>query len=460
MSVELQKKRKKSLSLKTKNKVAKTVLFHTSYPYTNDNVTNIDHSLTLSGEVTTISPGEQHEYQVDHKADISASSSLTNSQQESSSIIEEFKCPICDKSLAGTTRLQKLDHANKCLDAEASHISDVGSLHVRTNDIADNSDFQACVFCGKDMLSYNFQRREQHANRCLDEIVTEQTVIELSKKTAERYNIDNSYGNAAIPMKYNVDICPCCREDWTQRTLSLRSKMLHMKSCAKRKGVSIQELGRRLQWTNWGLCAQRNRAISAVKDKTPEPQPHSIKDADQKKEDPFVLCTSDDEEFQSLSVVPTKPTNTKPQKNHKNKQKESIDEDLQLAIALSKSLMKAEKKTKSKKGRKITEQDRNSSSVLSIEESRSLVMKNLEILLCTPCTKALQPSISIASLPASKLATITNNVDELELENGRLRLWIMASSMEENHQKYITPLLASFLVRPGDTKCSIGTDVR
>lgn len=458
MSVELQKKRKKSLSLKTKNKVAKTVLFHTSYPYTYDNVTNDDHSPTLSGEATIISPGEQPEYQVDHKVNISTASSLTNSQKESSSLIEEFKCPICDKSLAGTTRLQKLDHANKCLDAGANHISEDGSLHILMKDIADNSDFQACVFCGKDMISYNFQRREQHANRCLDEIVTEQTVIELSKKTAERYNIDNSYGNAAIPMRYNVDICPCCREDWTQRTLSLRSKMLHMKSCAKRKGVSIQELGRRLQWTNWGLCAQRNLAISVVEAKTGEPQPNSVKDVDQKKEDPFVLCTSDDEEFQSLSVAPTKPTNTNPKKFRKNKQKESPDEDLQLAIALSKSLMRAERKAKSKKCLKIREQDRNSSSVLSVEESKSLVTKKLEILLGTPCAKALQPSLLKPSLPASKLATLTSNSDELELENGRLRLWVMASSTEEDYQKYITPLLANFLVNPGVAKCSI--DVR
>jgi hypothetical protein len=456
MSVEPQKSRKKSLSLKTKNKVAKTVLFHTSYPCTTDIVANDDHSLTLSGEATINSPEEQHEYLVNYNTDIPATSSVENIQQDSSPAIEEFKCPMCDKSLAGTTRLQKLDHANKCLDAEASHISDVGKLHVQKNAIADNLDFQACVFCGKDMFSYNFQRREHHANRCLDEIVTEQTVIELSKKTAEQYNIDNSYGNTAIPMKYNVDVCPCCREDWTDRTLSLRSKMLHMKSCANRKGVSIQELGRRLQWTNWGLFAQQTRQNSVVEDKTAGTlPPDSNKDANKTKEDSFVLCTSDDEEFQTLIVAPTKPMSTNLQKNYKRKQKERMDDDLKMAITLSRSLMTTERKLKSRKGRKITEQDRNSSSVLSIEESKSMVMINLEILLCTPCIKNLKPSMLTPCLPASKLAMLYNKVNEQELENGRLRLWVLASSMEANHQKYITPLLASFLVRSGDTMSSI-----
>ncbi|KAI8582205.1 hypothetical protein K450DRAFT_227893 [Umbelopsis ramanniana AG] len=446
MSVELQIKRKKSLTLKKKNKVAKTVLFHTSYPHTTDIVDSNDQSLTLSGEATVGSPEEQSKFLMDHSNDIVSSSSVTNIQQESNPAFEESKCPMCDKSLAGTTRLQKLDHANKCLDVDATPIPDAEKLHLHTNTVADHLDFQACIFCGKDMLTYNFQRREQHANRCLDEIVAEQSVIELSKITAERYNIDNSYGNTAIPMKYNVDICPCCREDWTHRTLSLRSKMLHMKSCANGKGVSIQELGRRLQWTNWGLSSRQTRQNPLVEDKPAElPPPNSIKDASKTKEDPFVLCTSDDEDFQSLSVAPTKPISTTLKKNTKRKKTESMDEDLRIAIALSKSLMKAEKKLKSKKGRRITEEDRNSSSVLSIEESKSMVMKNLETLLCTPCIKKLKPSLSTPSLPASKLASLNNKVDEQELENGRLPLWILASSMEANHQKYITPLLANFL---------------
>ncbi|KAI9279705.1 hypothetical protein BC943DRAFT_340425 [Umbelopsis sp. AD052] len=405
MSVELQIKCKKSLTLKKKNKVTKALHFRTSYPYTTDIVANNDPSLTLSGEFTVDLLEDQKKYLMDHSNDISSSSTLPNIQQESSPAIEEFKCPICDKSLAGTTRLQKLDHANKCLDAEATHISDAGKLDLHTNVVPDNLDFQACVFCGKDMLTYNFHRREQHANRCLDEIVAEQTVIELSKKTAER------------------------------------------------KGVSIQELGRRLQWTNWGLSAQRTRQNSVVEDKPAEGLvPNSIQDANKIKDDSFVLCTSDDEEFQSLSVAPTKPLITTLKKNSKRKRKESIDEDLRLAIALSKSLMKTEKKLKSKKGRKITEQDRNSSSVLSIEESKSLVMINLNALLCTPCIKNLKTSISTPSIPASKLAMVYNNVDEQELENGKLSLWILASSMEANHQKYITPLLAKFLI------CLLGGD--
>jgi hypothetical protein len=231
--------------------------------------------------------------------------------------------------------------------------------------------------------------------------------------------------------------------------------MLHMKSCANKKGISIEELERRLQWTNWGLLIPQTHRSSAVEAETVEQyQQKDIKDTDKAKEDPFVLCTSDDETFQSLSLIPSKPICTKPKKLLKNKQKDSNNEDLQLAIALSKSIVNPVAKGKSKKNRKVTEQDKNSSSVLSIEDSKLIVSKNLENLLCTPCVKVLQPSPIAPLLPASQLATYN-----IQAENSRPTLWIMAASNEANHQKYKTPFLISFLVRTGHFIDSIASDV-
>jgi hypothetical protein len=171
MSVELQKKRKKSLSLNKKNKVSKTIPINTAYPYTIGNADVKDDTLPLLGEDSIRLPTEQIVYLNDLEADASAENTMIFPKQESKSVTEQVVCPVCSMNLVGSTRLQKLEHVNKCLDAEVSHNAEAekADAFVRMN--TNDSDIRACVVCGKDMSTYNNHRQEQHANRCLDEIV-------------------------------------------------------------------------------------------------------------------------------------------------------------------------------------------------------------------------------------------------------------------------------------------------
>ncbi|GAB5586153.1 5'-flap endonuclease [Umbelopsis nana] len=455
MSVEIPVKRKKNLSLKKKHKNADAVL-----------VTWEDSAATMALKEPKNDPclslnenGMEAESLSCHaeiypiKALEDDNSTLTKfepSQPETAAKGDNSSCPMCNKDLTGTTRLQKLAHANHCLDAtgssfESNHKDDF-NLDSSTRD-----DFSFCFLCGKDTSAYNHQRREQHTNRCLDEIVMEQHIIEVSKRTAERHRVANTYGNASIPSRYDVQICPCCNENWNGRKLTLRSKVLHMRACANRKGISVQELGRRLQWSGWGLVV-RSSSTLVIEESIPQDtitvptQPLKSNKKVKARSNSFVLCASgDDDDFDVSTPILATPVRKKQKPSSRSKRRDEEDENLQLAITLSASMVMPSKKRSSKASRKFTEADRNSSSVLSIEESRQTVLKNLENLLCTPRVTPIKEAAFPTTLPASKLATNCKLLRSNHENECWPELWTMASSNNIQDQTHTTPLLESFL---------------
>lgn len=452
MSVDLPLKRKKNLSLRKKQSNANTVPVQSAQSETvaHNGIHSDSRPVIEINSLIGHKLGEETELSsVDTQKDGNhAQKRFESSQQDSFAPTEPPTCPLCNKDLTGTTRLQRLAHANQCLDSDTSSPSAAnrkGDFKVKTT--GDDDDFPFCVLCGKDVSTYNYQRREQHTNRCLDEIVEEQLVIALSKRTAEKYRLDNTYGNTPIPERFNVQACPCCNEDWSTRKVSLRNKVLHMKSCANKRGISVQQLGRRLQWAGWGLSVRTSPSLALAEDDMPTiPQPNKSIKEPRTEADAFVLCKSDDDDFELMQPIAI-PTPRKKQKSTlRSNRGDKMDYDLQLAIALSNSMTKTVKNSKSRSARKRTQADRDSSSTLSIEESNQVVLKNLENLLFKASVAPIQGSIITETLPASKIAT-NRKLIAWDLENERrTELWTIASSNNIHAREYTTPLLTRFTV--------------
>lgn len=466
MSLKTPTKRKKSLALPKKVKSMRLMpvgsdLAKVSTCENYEAATNI---MAVEGLAPSCSGADIEETALKNQTSTSQVPSIFFSQQEKTASIETAVCPICSIDLTMKTRLQRLAHANTCLENQRDSGDGLSSI-VETTQIptmkqANDDDTDKCVICGKDIRKYNHQAREQHANRCLDEIVLEQQVIQASVKTAEKYRIDNTYGNKPIPSTYAVTSCPCCHIDWTGKTISLRRKMLHMKSCSKSNNISIQELGRRLQWSNWGLHtrpAPKNDVN--VPETTKEEKLHNTESTNPEDsgslesflyDEPFVLCTSEDENFEIVTPIPRK-TSSVYRKKIKPSGKEN-DEDLKLAIALSMSMVKEAKKTKSRSAGKATAASKNESCVLSLEDSKIVVLRNLENLLCTPKIIPRELDVNPTSLPPSKLAeTFESNICQGRHQN-RQSLWAIATFDNTKCDCFTTDFLAQFLVS-GIVKC-------
>ncbi|KAG2184687.1 hypothetical protein INT43_000600 [Umbelopsis isabellina] len=400
---------------------------------------------------------------LDSQTSISQIPSISFSQQEMTSNIETAVCPICSIDLTMKTRLQRLAHANICLENEGNSSNDLSAI-VETNQIstlkeAENVGTNLCVICGKDIRKYSHQAREQHTNRCLDEVVLEQQVIQASKKTAEKYRIDNTYGNSPIPSTYAVTSCPCCHVNWAGNSMSLRRKMLHMKSCSRSNNISIQELGRRLQWSNWGLHtrpASKNDVSvpETTKEeeelKKTEPTQPEDSGSSESYHETFVLCTSEDESLEIVTPKLRKESSVyrkkiKPSGKIKSSGKEN-DEDMQLAIALSMSMVKEAKKKKSRSAGKATAASKNESCVLSLEDSKIVVFRNLENLLCTPKIIPKELDAISTALPPSKLAKIYERSTCQRGNKNPQLLWAIASSVNTKCDCFTTDFLAQFMV--------------
>jgi hypothetical protein len=156
-----------------------------------------------------------------------------------------------------------------------------------------------------------------------------------------------------------------------------------------------------------------------------------------------VLCTSDDEHFETAAP---KPRMTSSIYRKKSKSKGKNDEDLQLAIALSRSMEKESKKVKGRNSGKATAASKNESCVLSLEESKLVVLRNLENLLCAPKITSNDVISSCPALPPSKLA---KSFEKSASQRGNKippLLWTIASSDSTKSDCFTTDFLDQFLV--------------
>ncbi|KAJ2956028.1 hypothetical protein NQZ79_g8068 [Umbelopsis isabellina] len=460
MSLKSPTKRKKSLALPKKMKSMRLTSVGSNLARfsTCGNGEGATKAKAAEEQVLSLSRNNAEEGAMNNQTSTSQITTVSLSQQEMTLSIETAMCPICSIDLTMKTRLQRLAHANTCLENEGktdNNISaNVETTYIPTMKEADDGT-DICVICGKDIRKYNHQAREQHTNRCLDEVVLEQQIIQASKKTAEKYRIDNTYGNKPIPSTYAVTSCPCCHVNWTGKSLSLRRKMLHMKSCSRSNNISIQELGRRLQWSNWGLHTRPAPKIDINVPESTKKENVKVTESTEPREDgllesflydePFVLCTSEDENFEIVAPKARKTSSV-----YRNRTKSSgkeNDEDMQLAIALSISMAKGSKKTTKRSAGKATAASKNQSCVLSLEDSKIAVLRNLENLLSTPKTIPKDLGVISTALPPSKLSKAFERSTSQRGNMNPQLLWTIASS--DNNTKcdcFTTDFLAQFMV--------------
>ncbi|KAI9030127.1 hypothetical protein CLU79DRAFT_734174 [Phycomyces nitens] len=282
---------------------------------------------------------------------------------------DSYSCPICDKDLSSTrTSYQRQQHVNKCLDSPKD-------LPVTKEE----SPFDYCIFCGKHISALNSIRKDAHFSRCLDEITQEEKASDDAAKEA--------LAAKEAPYLSSLDLCPCCYETDLFRTYRIRQKITHVKKCAKGRSIGLPQLLQQCRWLGWG------HTPLSVTQPPPPPSPLPPTKTSLKRTVNCAVVEDGSDDFKETVLMYRKPY---PLFNKSTKSDKS-DESLQTGLALSLSMKPSIAK---KKGRP-SEYDQNSSNILTVEESRRVVLESLDYILAS----LPHPPQDLVPIPPSKLKT-------------------------------------------------------
>ncbi|XP_028401432.1 uncharacterized protein LOC114524527 isoform X2 [Dendronephthya gigantea] len=260
-------------------------------------------------------------------------------------------CPVCKydfTSLDSDFKNLSCDaeineHINKCLDGEKAE--NVFNL------IGHN-----CQLCGKDLTKYSTVRHQQHINRCSGNIGKTRPNVELEMTSI---------------------VCPICGKAFK----TTKSRQTHMKKCAKENNVSTHQLVKLSRQEN-----VRNSKETAVMNTSEDPAPRQSRAA--------FNCDT-------LGLV-----RNKKRKRLVNLPSKKLDEDIQLALALSVSMQcdNADVKDLEKKKKKKKENSELPALLLrSDDEMKKVTEARAAAVLCQwvdnddeiQCTPALAPSLLV-----------------------------------------------------------------
>ena len=182
---------------------------------------------------------------------------LPSSSQRSPSVEQECEnsatCPVCLYVFSATeSSLNIQDHVNRCLDGGAALDAIVDELapDVKTdvdnnnnqksdakkrlgsqNDDAEFGNLFFCWVCFKELSRYNQSRRSLHLNRCLDDV---SQIFGLESEAVSDVDPGTFAKTADSLFLSSLSCCPICDES-LETAVSSRSKVSHLKSCAKAK---------------------------------------------------------------------------------------------------------------------------------------------------------------------------------------------------------------------------------
>ncbi|KAI8643834.1 hypothetical protein BD408DRAFT_341623 [Parasitella parasitica] len=255
--------------------------------------------------------------------------------------LDEYACPICSQDL-----------------------SHVRSSYVRQKHVEDYLEFDDCVFCGKNLTHFNSERRQIHINICLDEA-----------DYLEKQNQESMFAGQHVPFLSTLDLCPVCHEFGPFNNRTLKQKIIHIKQCARRNQLSVPQLLKKFQWIGWGHAPVPSVATSStIPDKTLSRLPLKIP------EHQLVACIHDshgeddnENDFSDKVIVHvTRISETN------QRQQDKLDEELQTALAVSKSLQQ----TKRNQGAiKLNKRDWDAANIWSSEDSKLNSMTKLDEIL-------------------------------------------------------------------------------
>ncbi|KAG0165650.1 hypothetical protein DFQ28_008476 [Apophysomyces sp. BC1034] len=311
---------------------------------------------------------------------------------------EAYICPLCTEDLTyikSTVLRQR--HVEHCLDS-ARPVSEPESQPL-------DDTYEYCIFCGKDISQYNGSRKESHFSRCMDEMAVETQQIEEQ----ERQQKLASFAGQQIPFLTQLEICPSCHDTFPRA--ALRQKVVHIKQCSKRRNMTMQQLLNKFRWIQCGHQLTPRSSNTANKLTT-----HTSASTQG-----FIRATAVDEDNDfSPRVILHRSTPTLQNSSARN---DKNDDDLQLVLALSKSMHS------SKEGKRKERQDANAANIVTIEESRRLALQELDRLLYQPDDERRKPyDQHTLTIPLSRLQK--NNTATTQEYRQRLSLWNLAAANE------------------------------
>lgn len=278
--------------------------------------------------------------------------SITNTHNSSytEQKLEEYACPICNEDITNVkSSYFRQKHVEDCMLIESKPQED------------EELEFDDCVFCGKNLTHFNSKRRQVHINTCLD------VVDDLEKQHQE-----SMFAGQHVPFLSTLDICPVCHEFEPFENRTLKQKIVHIKQCAKRNQLAVPQLLKKFQWIGWGHVPIP-AVVSTIPENLPYPSPLPSKTSGHQ----LVAYVHDndmlDDDFSRKVIIHASRV---PETNQR--QDDKLDEELQTALAISKSLKQTKRKQRITK---LDERDWNAANIWSSEDSRLNAMAKLDELL-------------------------------------------------------------------------------
>ena len=302
-------------------------------------------------------------------------------------------CPFCQTDLSHLRfSFERQQHVEQCLLTSTTGNRNDKNHSFSSHRIVDDDnnnmecDFDYCIFCGKCVTHLKGIRKDVHFSKCLDEL--------------EREVSNASFAGQSTSIFTNLDICPCCHEFTPLRNKSVRQKITHMKQCMKRQHMTMQQLLQKLQWIQWDyIPEQRQRRGPNVQQSQNQPhqdqpqRPRHIVQATISGAD-FANGDDDDDDFSNTVIIHKKAI--VPSQQQRQDEDGPMDEDLQLALALSKTEAQQHNNNKRHKG------NSDAASIVSIDESRRLAALELQQILAKKPISIRYPD-RIEALPSSRI---------------------------------------------------------
>ncbi|KAF1800200.1 hypothetical protein FB192DRAFT_1390531 [Mucor lusitanicus] len=261
--------------------------------------------------------------------------------------LEEYACPICNESLTSVkSSYLRQQHVERCI-----YIESIPKLDQEL-------EFNDCVFCGKNLTHFKSNSRQVHINRCLD------AADELEKQHQE-----SMFAGQHVPFLSTLELCPVCHEFDPFQNRMLKQKIVHIKQCARRNQLSIPQLLKKLQWIGWGHTPVPTTTTTTPVENTPPPLPLKIP---QHQLAAYIIPDIHEEhdDFSNQVIIHASRV---PEGNQRREDK--LDDELQTALAISKSLQQSKRKQRITK---LDERDWNAANIWSSEDSKTNAMTRLD----------------------------------------------------------------------------------
>ncbi|KAK4521325.1 uncharacterized protein ATC70_011940 [Mucor velutinosus] len=268
--------------------------------------------------------------------------------------LDDYACPICSENLTSVkSSYLRQQHVEECISIES------------TPQLEQELEFDDCVFCGKNLTHFNSTRRQVHINRCLD------AADELEKQHQK-----SMFAGQHVPFLSTLELCPVCHEVDPFENRTLKQKIVHVKQCARQNQMSLPQLLKKLQWIGWGhmpVPATTATATTPVENASSASSPLPPKIPEHQLTAYIHDMHEEDEDFSNQVIIHASRV---PEVNQRREDK--LDDELQTALAISKSLQQSKRKLRITK---LNERDWNAANIWSSEESRMNAMTRLDDML-------------------------------------------------------------------------------